>query len=71
MKKHLVEIITDVVVIILPLDILYLYFGGGWCEPIKIILWAELIMLFAFPVFGIWRVYSYIKGIRSTVVEEV
>ena len=65
MRKHFVEIITDVVIIWLPIDLLYLYFAGAWREPIKIILWIELIMLFTLPIFGIWRVYSYIKRIRN------
>jgi len=64
LRKHIVEILTDAVVIWLPIDILYLYFAGGWYEPIKVILWAELIMLFAIPIFGIWRVYSYIRNYR-------
>jgi len=64
LRKHLVEILTDAVVIWLPIDILYLYFAGGWCEPIKVIFWAEMIMLFALPLFGIWRVYFYIRRLR-------
>jgi len=64
LRKHIVEIITDVVVFWLPIDILYLYFAGSWYEPIKVILWAELIMLFVLPILGIWRVYSYIRRLK-------
>ena len=62
--KYIEEIFTDVVVIVFPIDILYLYFAGGWCEPNRFILAAELIMLFATPVFGIWRVIKYIRSLR-------
>ena len=64
-RKDFVEILTDVVVIWLPIDLLYLYFAGSWYEPIKVILYAELILLFALPIFGILRVYFYIKSIRE------
>ena len=64
-RKDFTEILTDVVIIWLPIDILYLYFAGSWYEPIKVIFWAEMVMLFVLPLFGIWRVYFYIKGVRN------
>ncbi len=56
-----VEIITDAVIIWLPIDLLYLYFAGGWSEPDRTILVIELVVLFLLPMFGMWRVYYLIR----------
>ena len=63
-RKDFVEILTDAVVIWLPIDLLYLYFAGSWYEPVKVILYSELVLLFALPIFGIMRVYFYIRHLR-------
>ena len=63
-RKDFVEILTDAVVIWLPIDLLYLYFAGSWYEPIKVILYSELVLLFALPIFGVLRVYFYIRCIK-------
>ena len=55
------EIITDVALIVLPLDILYLYFAGGWTEPNPVILYAELMILPLFTLFGIFRTIKFFK----------
>ena len=54
----IVEVITLALMISLPIDLLYLYFAGGWTEPNGIILGIELVVLFLLPPFGIWRLYQ-------------
>jgi len=40
----------------LSIDILYLYYAGGWIEPIRIILISELVMLYALAGLGIFLI---------------
>jgi len=61
-RAILLEVITDAVMIWLPVDLIYLYFAKGWSEPNTIILRVELVVLFLLPMFGIWRVYAFIKA---------
>ena len=65
-KSIVIEIITDVVIIWLPIDLLYLYFANGWREPNLLILHLEIVLLFLLPVFGIYRLYSFIKNRLTT-----
>lgn len=58
-QKHSIEVITDTCLIVLPIDLLCLYFAGGWCEPNKIILVIELIMLPLISILGIIRIADY------------
>ena len=54
------DLLSDVLLVILSADILYLYFAGGWYEPNLIILTAELIALFTIAIWGIFRFYTLI-----------
>lgn len=39
-------------------DILYLYYAGGWVEPIKLVLYLELVLLYFTVLAGIvWTIY--------------
>lgn len=59
-----VEILTDVCLIWLPIDLLILYSWGAWSDPIKAILWAELIMLPLISMLGVYRVIKLFEGLR-------
>ncbi len=61
MSKLILEAITDGLLIALPIDLLYLYFAGGWGEPVIWWRYTELAILFAIPFFGIYRIYRYLK----------
>lgn len=63
MKKYIVEIATDACLIGMAADLLYLYFAGGWTDPIFVILLAELITLIGIILLGIWRFYDFLKKI--------
>lgn len=60
-KSIWIEVITDAVIIWLPIDLLYLYFANGWCEPNQLVLHTELALLFLLPAFGIFRLLRFIK----------
>ena len=64
-----VEVITDAVIIWLPIDLLYLYFSGVWSDPNTIILSVELAMLFLLPMFGTTRLYHFIRAERGKLAE--
>ena len=58
----MLEVITAAAVVSLPIDLLYLYFAGGWNEPSDFVLGAELAVLFLLPMFGIWKLYDFVKA---------
>ncbi len=60
-KSIFIEVITDAVIIWLPIDLLYLYFANGWREPNYLVLHTELALLFLLPAFGIFRLCRFIK----------
>ncbi|KKM75490.1 hypothetical protein LCGC14_1389840 [marine sediment metagenome] len=62
--KALKEVIAVTLLVVLPLDILYLYYAGGWVEPIKVILYVDLVMLYCIPIYGIWQFISWIRRER-------
>jgi len=47
-------IIVTAVLVVLPIDLLYLYYAGGWIEPNQLILNAELTILYLIPLYGLW-----------------
>jgi len=46
--KLVIKVFLRLVPAILSADLLYLYYAGGWIEPIGYIKIAELVMLYAF-----------------------
>jgi len=44
-------------------DLLYLYYGGGWTDPNRAILYSELAILWLLIPFSLWRVYYHIKEV--------
>jgi len=65
MKKDMIEVVTDALLITMAGDILYLYFIGRWYEPCIPILIVELTVLSAAVGFAIWRFIHYIKMLRA------
>ena len=59
----MVEIITTGCLFGLPINLLYLYYNGAWYEPIRIILVAELTLLYCLPIFAVWRFINYVRRI--------
>lgn len=65
MRKHFVEAIATACLFWLPIDLLYLYYNGGWQEPNRVVLVAELLLLYCLPVFAVWRFFNYLRSIRG------
>lgn len=62
--KHVIEILTDVCLLIFPIDMLYLYYSGSWYEPQLFILYSELVLCYCLPFFALWRIWQYFNGIK-------
>ena len=60
MKKDIIEIVTDALLMVMAGGLLYLYFIGAWYEPCLSILITELTILTATIGFAIWRFVHYI-----------
>lgn len=63
-KEILVECCTDLLIVVLSADLLYLYFAGAWYEPIRLLRVLELVLLFFAVAFGCWRFASFVKRKR-------
>jgi hypothetical protein len=71
LKEVLIIAINGGLLIGLSVDILYLYFAGGWREPILPILWLELAMLGLTPVFAVWLTVRSARALATKLDEEV
>jgi len=60
MKKDIIEVVTDALLMVMAGSLLYLYFIGAWDEPCLPILITELTILTATIGFAIWRFVRYI-----------
>jgi len=47
-------------------DLLYLYYGGGWIEPITWVRYSEIIMLYGFCLMGIIFCALKVKGLARS-----
>lgn len=63
MREAALEFITDMLLIILSADLLYLYFNGAWIEPNTIIATSEIIVLVAIIGLGLYRLFRYITRV--------
>ncbi len=59
-SKWIIETVTTTSLFALPVDLLYLYYAGGWTEPNQAILLGELVGLHLLPIFAIWRLIRII-----------
>lgn len=58
------DVITGMLIAGLSGDILFLYFAGGWAEPIRWIEITELILLFCFFVGGLaYAVRGFVESL--------
>lgn len=66
-KAIILETLTDVLIVAMAANLLYLYFTGGWCEPIVAILISELVLLFLAIIFGCYRFIRFMRRIEREV----
>ncbi len=66
--RFAIEIFIALMLVVTSSDILYLYYSGGWKEPIMLIRWSELVCLYTFIVIGlsycVWRVQKKIREVN-------
>ena len=63
MVDKIINIFVTAFLFVTAVDLLYLYFAGGWYDPSKFIEYSEVIMLVGFAIFSIFRVVVLIKRI--------
>ena len=63
---HVREIITNALLIWLPIDLLYLYCAGAWSDKNVIILNIEIFVLLCIPILGIYRVVEHYRRMRGS-----
>jgi len=61
LKRLVVNLFGDVMLLVLAADELLLYYRGAWSDPSRLILGAELVFLYGFIVFAIWRIIYHIR----------
>lgn len=64
---YAIEVVTNSCLIILPADLLYIYYMGYWYDPHPVIQYAELALLYMLPILGVWRIIRHLRGIKRGV----
>jgi len=60
-KRFVVNMLEDLLLIGLAIDELYLYYAGAWSDPVTVIRIAELVILWGLIPFGVWRMIEHWK----------
>ncbi len=61
MIDKLIDISAYILLFAMCSDLLYLYFAHGWYDPIKIIEYSEVILLFVIRIFSLFRFAILVK----------
>ncbi len=64
MAKHTLGLFTGMLLIVLAADLLYLYYFGGWTEPISWMRTQEVVALYFILVMGIIQVVVVTKELK-------
>ena len=67
MRKLFEDLMSDILLVVLAGDLLYLYFGGAWYDPNRAIELAELAALSLIVLWGFWRFYRHVKRARNKI----
>ena len=59
------DLFVTALVVILSADLLYLYYAGGWYDPIKVIEWAEVTLLYFFTMAGLLRFVLQVIQVKN------
>jgi membrane protein YdbS with pleckstrin-like domain len=63
-KWKIMDVLLMAFLVILSLDILYLYYRGAWYDPYKFIEISEVVLLYAFSVVGITRIIIKFRELK-------
>lgn len=62
-RNLVLNLFEDMMLLVVSADLLYLYYAGAWTDLNRATLIAELVCLYGFIAFAIWRVYRHIKEV--------
>lgn len=57
------SLLMPVLLVVLAADLLYLYYAGGWYDPIRIIEITEVLLLYVIILVAMFRIISILRGI--------
>lgn len=63
-RWKILDLVLMAILVILSLDILYLYYSGAWYDPYKIIEISEVLLLYAFCIIGIVRIILKLRDLK-------
>ena len=55
MKDKIIDIFISMLLFVTCGDLLYLYFMGSWYDPIELIEYTEVVLMFVFALLGLYR----------------
>jgi uncharacterized membrane protein YqjE len=64
LKWKIMDAFLMAFLVILSLDILYLYYCGAWYDPYKFIEISEVVLLYAFSVIGTIRIIFKLRELK-------
>lgn len=63
-RWKILDLVLMAILVILSLDMLYLYYSGAWYDPYKIIEISEVLLLYAFCIIGIVRIILKLRDLK-------
>ena len=64
-KWKIMDALLIAFLVILSLDILYLYYRGAWYDPYKFIEITEVVLLYAFSIIGTVRIIVKLRELKK------
>jgi hypothetical protein len=64
-KWKIGDVILMGILVVLAVDLLYLYYSGAWYDPYTFIEIAEIVLLYSFTIFGILRIIHILRELKK------
>lgn len=64
LKWKILDLVLMAILVILSIDMLYLYYSGAWYDPYKIIEISEIILLYALSILGVFRIILKLREFK-------
>jgi hypothetical protein len=64
-KWKIVDVFLMGILVVLSVDLLYLYYRGAWYDPSVFIEIAEIVLLYLFSIFGTLRIVHILRELKK------
>lgn len=68
LKWKILDLVLMAILVILSIDMLYLYYSGAWYDPYKIIEISEIILLYALSILGVFRIILKLREFKRQLI---